>query len=140
MNKSVVFKSGWFTVARVNAIVYASQMTKGPGAEDRLRITKMLQDLAEKQSESTVTYLEQEIELDTSSLKRWAIGIIESWKATGPQNQLLLSDRECRVLMDAAKALRCWGMVEKELPKVEADDSFEVDSEIEEEDFIGDEE
>lgn len=138
MSNSVVFKAGWFTMSRVNSILYASQMTKGPGGSDRIRITNMLQELAEKQKNSSTTYLENEIELDKSSIKRWAIGVIEAWKATGQNGQLLLSDRECKILMDSAKALRCWGMVEKELPTIEADESFEVDSEIEDEEFVGD--
>ena len=44
---------------------------------------------------------------------------------------MAMADGDRNLLRLSAKALRVWGEVAKALPKVEVDDAFEVDPEIE---------
>lgn len=134
MSDSTLFASGWFTGHRLIMVQEANAITRGPGAEDRIRIVDKLREeiAAATKSNPLTRSLDIDIYIQSKVLKAWVIGIVEGWKAQG------VDDRHCRTLMEAAKALRCWGAVQKHLPQADLPD-FEADSEIEEEVIVPDE-
>ena len=132
MNKVVTFKSGWFTASRYASIVRAFEMTKGPGGELRIASIDSFKESVSRASEAD-TFLPDDFNITPQTIKAWAIGIIEAWR------EQTRTDYQCRTLKDAAIALRCWGVVEKNLPKVEVEEGFEVDSELEAEEIALDE-
>ena len=122
--KSTTFPAGHFNVQRIQVIAQAGQLTRGAGAEERMRIV----DLLAKEWNDTFAAngsfkaIDAEIHIQNSTLKAWSIGLAAGWLTNEAD------DNKCRVLRDAAKALKVWGMVQKALPKVD-DAEFEADAE-----------
>lgn len=126
--KSTKFLAGHFNVQRISSIGQAGQLTRGAGADERMRIV----DLLAKEWNDTVNAgspfkaIDFDIDINNSTLKCWAIGITAGWVASESD------DQKCRILRDAAKALKVWEMVRKALPKVD-DADFEADADEAEE-------
>ena len=133
--KSTKFLAGWFTHARIRSILQANELTRGAGADERIRIADLLakewnDSIAETGAFAAV---EDDISIQNSTLKAWAIGLTAGWMASDAD------DHRCRILRDAAKALKVWSMVQKALPKID-DSDFEADEEVSEEVTIDGEE
>lgn len=123
--KSTKFLAGWFTHTRIRSILQANELTRGAGADERIRIADLLAKewndaIAEQNFFKAVDI---EISIQNSTLKAWAIGLTAGWMASDAD------DHKCRILLEAAKALKVWGMVQKALPKVD-DAEFEADEEV----------
>lgn len=122
--KSTTFPAGHFNVQRIQVIAQAGQLTRGAGADERMRIVDLL---GKEWNDAIATdghfkAIDADISIQNSTLKCWAIGITAGWVASESD------DQKCRILRDAAKALKVWSMVQKGLPKVD-DAEFEADTE-----------
>ena len=126
--KSTIFKAGHFNVSKIQAILEASKLTRGAGADERLRIADLLAKEWNETFKAVGSFkeIDFEITIQNSTLKAWVVGITAGWMASDAD------DMKCRILRDAAKALKCWQSVSKNLPKVD-DDDFESDEEVSDE-------
>jgi hypothetical protein len=133
--KTTTFPAGHFNVQRITAIAKAGQLTRGAGADERMRIVDLLTKEwdAAYERDGKFMAVDFEVSINNATLKSWAIGITAGWLAADAD------DQKCRLLRDAAKALKCWSMVQKGLPKVD-DADFEADEEVDEEIVIDSEE
>ena len=77
-----------------------------------------------------------EVEASKEELKAWAAGCIEGWNQSQVVTQggaIPMTDGHRNLLRLSAKALRVWETVKKALPKVEVDESFAIDPDLDDE-------
>ena len=122
----VEFPANWFNKDRIEAIFRSKDLTTHPhGGEHRL---SLIERLVEELAGGDV--VDHKIMLPATWLRSWAFGCLGAWTAA----ERPLTDHGRALLRSSAKALKCWGTLEKLLPVVDAE-GFEADAD---EDFDAD--
>ena len=116
------------TITRAQAqAILRSPVFGAYGSAERIKLMEDIQDAFKGDAENV------ELLCSKQELKAWAAGCIAGWSQETISTQrgpMAMADGDRNLLRLSAKALRVWGEVAKALPKVEVDDSFEVDPEL----------
>lgn len=116
-------------------VILIAPVTGSYGSAERIKVKNDIRDsfldpefIASGATE--ITFLASKEEL-----KAWASGCISGWQQesiTVRGMAVPLTDADRNLIRLSAKSMRVWEYVKKHLPKVEAEEGFDVDPDIEE--------
>ena len=122
-------------------IVLAACVSGSHGSAERIKlkedIRNSFKELGAEMAENGLLFCRAGVnaesitfEASRTELKAWSIGCVAGWMQESVQTRngpAPMADGDRNLIRLSAKALKVWGMVAKQLPKVEDDEAFEVD-------------